>query len=116
MYAVLANNSIALFGKSMHLREALYRGFLSVYGLLAPVYVWMFVVIKFGKSQQYVMNYRRWFVWSIAILLPLPFYIVGFFGDLKWIVCVLPLGVLLALLTPLKSITKLAFRLFFGAR
>ena len=112
--AVGVNGEITLLGRTMHLREILYRGFLSVYGLLAPVYIWIFALFKFDKSQPYIMDERRWFIWLIAVLLALPFYIAGFYGSSRLSMYILPIGVLLALLTPM--IVQLTLRFFLGTK
>lgn len=90
LYSAIANGEVYVLGSSMHLREAFYRGFLSIYGLLVPVYIWVFVVLK----------RIHWQAWSAGILCALPFYVVGFYGDIHLIPFVLPLGVLVALLIP----------------
>lgn len=116
VYAVIANGTLNLIGKPINSHEIFYIGFLAIYGLFAPLYVWLFIVIKFGKSQKYVMNYKRWLIWLIAILLSIPFYILGFYGNLKWVTYALPIGVLLALLTPFKSVFNLGMQLFLGEK
>jgi len=100
LYAIFADSEIFLLGQSMHLREILFRGFLSVYGLLAPAYIWVFAVVKFGEPQRCINNYWKWVIWSVSVFLALPFYIVGFFGNFKLIPYVLPLGVLTILFVP----------------
>jgi len=107
LYALCTNNEIFLFGKSMHLREVLYRGFLSIYGLFAPLYIWVFVILsKHLKFYQNISNYQKWTILLSTTLLAIPFYVLGFYGNLQWIIYVLPIGVLIALLVPIGFAVK----------
>ena len=96
-YGFFANGKVFLLGNQMQLREVLYKGFLSVYGLLAPLYIWVFGVIQPEKFKRFITNYQKWLIWLFFVLLAFPFYVLGFYGNMTK---VLPIGVLLALALP----------------
>lgn len=70
--------------------EIIYRGFLSAYGLLFPVYVWARMIPRTRRPTHGA--------WVLACLLAAPFYWMGFIErEGIWLVP----GVLIALLVPL---------------
>jgi len=93
---LFANFEITLLGRSMHIREVFYRCFLSFYGLVFPLYIWIFVVnAKFATLKS-----QKWIAWLVVTLIVVPFYAIGFLGNPSMIIYVLPVSVLILLLAP----------------
>ncbi len=66
---------------NMTVNEIIYRSFMAFYSLIAPAYVFLFLIPK-NKKNISLNNYHL-FIWVIVILFALPFYAVGFLG-VKW--------------------------------
>ena len=65
----------------MTINEFIYRVFMAFYSLIAPSYVFLFVIPK-NKKNISLNNYNL-LVWITAVLFALPFYAIAFLG-VKW--------------------------------
>jgi hypothetical protein len=63
------------------INDILYRSFMAFYSLIAPAYVFLFMIPKNKKNIS--LNNQNLFIWGIVVLFALPFYAVGFLG-IRW--------------------------------
>ena len=66
---------------NLTINDIIYRSFMAFYSLIAPAYVFLFMIAKNGKSIS--LNNYNLRIWIIVILLALPFYAIAFLG-VKW--------------------------------
>jgi len=66
---------------NMTINEIGYRSFMAFYSLIAPAYVFLFMIPKNKKSIS--LNNQNLLIWGIVVLFALPFYAVGFLG-VRW--------------------------------
>ena len=109
IYTIFAKSEVVLVGKSRHLREILYICILSFYGLIAPLYIWIFAILSRHEQKSSKAFFPQWIILFIVTLAVLPLYFVGFFGNLTMIPYVLPIGVVLALVIPFITLRLLVF-------
>ena len=63
--------------------EIIYRSFMAFYSLIAPLYVFLFMIPKKENNKNISLNKHNLRIWILAILLALPFYATGFLC-VKW--------------------------------
>ena len=66
---------------NLTINEIIYRSFMAFYSLIAPTYVFLFMITKNGKSVP--LTNRNLCVWIVVILLALPLYALAFLGT-RW--------------------------------
>jgi hypothetical protein len=91
----------------LNLGEAIYRLFMSFYGLLFPAYVWLCMLPTWNSPQR--PTRRQWGVFAVAVVLAAPAFWVAFIeGRMMWVLPGLA-GVLLArLLIPTRPAGEVA--------
>lgn len=66
---------------NLTINEIIYRSFMAFYSLIAPTYVFLFMIAKNGRSIS--LTNRNLCIWIMVILLALPFYAMAFLG-VRW--------------------------------
>ena len=66
---------------NLTINEIIYRSFMAFYSLIAPAYVFLFMIPKNRKSIS--LNNYNLLKWVVVILFALPFYGIAFLG-VKW--------------------------------
>lgn len=63
------------------INEIIYRSFMAFYSLIAPMYVFLFIIPK--KGENISLSKNNLIIWIIVMLFALPFYVIAFLG-VKW--------------------------------
>ncbi len=64
--------------------EVVYRGFMSMYGLVFPAYVWLCMIPTRGEAGTTSPSRAKLSVMAVAVVAAMPFYWIGFIERQTW--------------------------------